>query len=101
VAAGQKWTSRELERQINGALFERVVLSPAILSASLRELHPEAVAVFKDTYLIEFLDLPPEHSEADLQRGLVEKLKTVPHRAGPGLLLRRKLLPAPSRWAGL
>jgi hypothetical protein len=38
-------------------------------------LHPEAGTVFQDTYLLEFLDLPPEHSEADLQRGLVEKLK--------------------------
>jgi predicted nuclease of restriction endonuclease-like (RecB) superfamily len=75
LAAGQKWTSRELERQINGALFERVVLSPTKLSAPLRELHPGAAEVFKDSYLFEFLDLPPAHSEADLQRGLVEKLK--------------------------
>jgi predicted nuclease of restriction endonuclease-like (RecB) superfamily len=75
LAAAQKWTSRELERQINNALFERTVLSPAKLSAPLRELHPAAEAVFKDAYLVEFLDLPPEHSEADLQRGLVEQLK--------------------------
>jgi hypothetical protein len=38
-------------------------------------LHPAAAEVFKDTYLLEFLELPPEHSEADLQRALVEKLK--------------------------
>ena len=38
-------------------------------------MHPDAAAVFKDTYLVEFLDLPPGHSEADLQRGLVEQLK--------------------------
>ena len=41
----------------------------------LTEFHPDAAAVFKDTYLVEFLDLPPEHSEADLQRALVEQLK--------------------------
>jgi predicted nuclease of restriction endonuclease-like (RecB) superfamily len=75
LAAAQRWTSRELERQINSALFERTVLSPAKLSAPLRELHPEAEAVFKDAYLVEFLDLPPRHSEADLQRALVEQLK--------------------------
>ncbi len=75
LAAGQKWTSRELERQINGALFERTVLSPTKLSTPLRELHPDAAGAFKDTYLLEFLDLSPEHSEADLQRALVEKLK--------------------------
>jgi predicted nuclease of restriction endonuclease-like (RecB) superfamily len=50
-------------------------MAPPKLSTPLAELHPEARAVFKDSYLLEFLNLPPEHSEADLQRGLVEKLK--------------------------
>jgi DUF1016 N-terminal domain len=40
LACGQKWSSRELERQINSALFERVVLSPAKLAAPLRVLKP-------------------------------------------------------------
>jgi predicted nuclease of restriction endonuclease-like (RecB) superfamily len=75
MASHERWSFRELQRQLNGALFERTVLSPAKLSAPGRELHPAAAAVFKDTYLLEFLDLPPEHSEADLQRALVEKLK--------------------------
>ncbi|MGO9471644.1 MAG: PDDEXK nuclease domain-containing protein [Isosphaeraceae bacterium] len=75
LAHAQKWHSRDLERQINGAFFERTVLSPTKLSAPLRELHPDAAAVFKDAYLVEFVDLPPRHSEADLQRGLVEQLK--------------------------
>lgn len=75
MAASEKWSSRELERQINGALFERVVMSPVKVAAPLRQLHPDAATVFKDSYLVEFLDLPPGHSEADLQRGLVEQLK--------------------------
>ena len=75
MATSEKWSSRELERQINGALFERVVMSPVKVAAPLRQLHPDAATVFKDSYLVEFLDLPPGHSEADLQRGLVEQLK--------------------------
>jgi predicted nuclease of restriction endonuclease-like (RecB) superfamily len=75
MATSEKWSSRELERQINGALFERVVLSPTKLAPAMRELHPDAASVFKDSYLVEFLDLPPEHSEDDMQRGLVEQLK--------------------------
>ena len=71
----ERWTKRELERQLAGALFERTVLSPAILSPAVTELHPAAAEVFKDTYLLEFLDLSPGHSEADLQRALVEQLK--------------------------
>jgi predicted nuclease of restriction endonuclease-like (RecB) superfamily len=75
MAARERWSFREFQRQLNGALFERVVLSPAKLSPPLRELHPDAAIVFKDTYLLEFLDLPPQHSEDDLQRGLVEQLR--------------------------
>jgi predicted nuclease of restriction endonuclease-like (RecB) superfamily len=75
LTAGQKWTSRELDRQLNGSLFERVVLSPIKVSPPVRQLHPDAVGVFKDSYLVEFLDLPPGHSEDDLQRGLVEQLR--------------------------
>ncbi len=75
IATRERWSFRELQRQLNGALFERKVLAPPKLSTPLAELHPEAGTVFKDTYLLEFLDLPSEHSEADLQRGLVEKLK--------------------------
>ena len=71
----ENWGKRELDRQLSGALFERTVLSPAKLSPAVGELYPEAVSVFKDSYLVEFLDLPPPHSEADLHRGLVEKLK--------------------------
>ena len=75
MATAQKWSSRELERQINGALFERVVLSPVRVSPPLTQLYPDASSVFKDSYLIEFLGLPPGHSESDLQGGLVEQLK--------------------------
>jgi predicted nuclease of restriction endonuclease-like (RecB) superfamily len=71
----ERWSFRELQRQLNGALFERTVLSPPRLSESLTELHPDAGAVFKDAYMVEFLQLPDSHSEADLQRALVEKLK--------------------------
>ena len=60
---------------IGRRLFERVVLSPAKLSTPLTELHPDAAAVFKDSYLVEFLHLPGVHAEADLHRGLVERLK--------------------------
>ena len=75
MATSEKWSKRELERQLNGALFERVVLSPTRVSPPLRQLHPDAASVFKDSYLVEFLGLPSEHSEADLHRGLVEQLK--------------------------
>ncbi len=76
MAVQEKWSSRELERQLAGALFARAVLSPPKVSALLRQLHPTAETVFKDSYLLDFLNLPAGHSEADLQRALVANLKT-------------------------
>ena len=38
-------------------------------------MQPDATFIFKDACLVEFLDLPPQRSEADLQRALVEQLK--------------------------
>jgi predicted nuclease of restriction endonuclease-like (RecB) superfamily len=75
MAAQQKWSKRELERQYDTALFERVVLSPAKVSPLVTQIHPEAASVFKDSYLVEFLDLPAAHLESDLQRGLLAQLR--------------------------
>lgn len=75
LASQEKWSKRQLERQFKAALFERTVLTPAKVSAVLSETHPEAVSVFKDSYLIEFLDIPQGHAEADLHRGLLLRLK--------------------------
>jgi predicted nuclease of restriction endonuclease-like (RecB) superfamily len=71
----EKYASRELERQIDSALFERTILTPPKVSAVLRQLYPLATQVFRDTYLFDFLNLPEGHSESDLQKGLVSNLK--------------------------
>ena len=75
LAIQEKWPKRELERQFKTALFERSVLSPAKVSPLLTQTQPEALNVFKDSYLVEFLGLPDGHSEADLHHGLLSKLK--------------------------
>lgn len=76
MAVQEKWSSRELERQFNTALFERMVLNPVKVSPLVTQTQPEALNIFKDSYVVEFLGLPPAHSEADLQQGLLKKLKT-------------------------
>ncbi len=75
LAIREKWSSRELERQFKTALFERSVLNPAKVTAVLSQTHPDALSVFKDSYLVEFLDLPQGHLEADLHQGLLQQLK--------------------------
>jgi len=75
LCVSEQWTKRELERQINGSLFERQVLSPPIVSPLVTQLHPFAETIFKDSYIVDFLALPEGHSERDLQRGLISDLK--------------------------
>jgi predicted nuclease of restriction endonuclease-like (RecB) superfamily len=74
MASRNKWTVRELERQIKAALFERSLTQRPRLSPMVRELHPGAEAVFRDSYMLEFLGLPEEHTEADLHSGLFRHL---------------------------
>lgn len=83
LAVRERWGKRELERQINGCLFERAVLNPPKVSALLRELHPKAETVFKDSYLLDFLDLPEKHSERELQKALLSNLKRFLVELGP------------------
>ncbi|MBN8517306.1 MAG: DUF1016 family protein [Candidatus Accumulibacter sp.] len=75
LAVQEKWSSRQLERQFKAALFERTVLNPPKVSPPVRQIYPDAASVFKDSYLVEFLDLPQGHAEADLHRGLLARLK--------------------------
>ena len=42
TALGQRWTSRELDRQISSGLFQRAMLSPAFVSPAVRQLQTAA-----------------------------------------------------------
>lgn len=75
LAIQEKWSKRELERQVGAALFERVVLSRPRVSPVVRQTHPDALSIFKDAYNVEFLGLPQVHAEADLHSALLGKLK--------------------------
>lgn len=75
LASKENWSKRELERQMDAALFERTVLSPAKVSPPVRQRGAEALSAFKDSYVLEFLDLQPGHVEADLHRALLQKLQ--------------------------
>ena len=71
----EKYSKRELDRQISSGLFERTVIGNSNLSPSLRDIHPEVTNNFKDSYVFEFLNLPEPHSENDLQKGLIKQIK--------------------------
>lgn len=64
---------RELERQIDSMLYERTMLSTA-KHHDLIEHHP-AVGSLRDSYVLEFLDVPENYKEKDLRKSIISNLK--------------------------
>ena len=80
-AASQRWSVRELRRQIAGALFERVALSSdtrALVKLEKQKGPVEATnyqEAFKDPYLLDFLGLTGAYSEKDLESAIIANLQ--------------------------
>jgi len=75
VCIKERYSKRELERQISSSQFERTMLGNQKLSAALRELHPNINNTLKDSYVLEFLGLPMQHDESHLQKTLIDNMK--------------------------
>ncbi|WP_306579118.1 YhcG family protein [Pseudomonas sp.] len=75
MAIQERWSKRELERQLKTSLFERSVTQPAKVSTQLKQNYPAAMDVFRDAYVVEFLALPATHAESDLHCALMDRLK--------------------------
>ncbi|MBI5410422.1 MAG: DUF1016 domain-containing protein [Nitrospirae bacterium] len=84
------WSARELERQINSLLYERLALSKdkkGLMKLALKGHEvQQPVDVFKDPVVMEFLGLPesPKLVETDLERALVNNLQTFLLELGKG-----------------
>ncbi len=72
LAIKERYTKRQLERQMDSGYYERYMLSKEKLLPEKvnTELNP-----FLDSYVIEFLDLPPKFNEKHLRKGLIEAMK--------------------------
>ena len=71
----ERYTVKELDRQIDSSTFERVMLSNAKLPVSIKEAHPDIANSLKDSYIFEFLGLPEQHNESELEKGLISQMK--------------------------
>lgn len=71
----ESYSFRELDRQISASLFERTMIGNTKLSTALREVKSDMSNTFKDSYIFDFLNLPEQHNESELQRGLVRQMK--------------------------
>lgn len=75
LANRERYSTRELDRQINSGIFERTRLADAKLSPLLQSRPQPVSGVFRDSYVLDFLNLPPSHSESDLKIALIRCLK--------------------------
>lgn len=71
----EKYSFRELDRQISTSFFERTISDDKKLSTALRELQPNIDRTFKDSYVLELLGLSESHSESDLKMSLIHHMK--------------------------
>lgn len=71
----EKLSVKELRRQIKSCVFERTMLSNEKLSSVIKELPQDTTNVFRDSYILEFLQLPEIHSEQTLRKSLLKNLK--------------------------
>ena len=91
-ASHNNWSVRELTRQFNSALYERLVLSRD--SEEIKELGQKGQTIEKPTdvlkshYVLEFLDLKEDsrYSESDLETGIINKLEHFMLELGKGFL---------------
>ena len=84
------WNLREVKRQFNSALYERLALSTEkdkVMELSRKgQVVERASNVIKDPYILEFLGLKekPEYSESDLESRIIDHLQEFLMEMGKG-----------------
>lgn len=79
-AVNEGWTGRQLERQINAMLYERLLMSndkEKVLAFARNERQPESpTEIIKDPMVLEFLGLEkrPEYYEKDLESAIISHI---------------------------
>jgi predicted nuclease of restriction endonuclease-like (RecB) superfamily len=89
-AAKNNWSLRELNRQFDSSLYERLALSKnkkQILALSAKgQIIEEPKDIIKEPYVLEFLGLPEKsnYSESNLEQKIIEKLESFLLELGKG-----------------
>ncbi|REC42065.1 YhcG family protein [Chryseobacterium sp. 5_R23647] len=91
-ATQNNWSVRELTRQFNSALYERLALSKdkegVTQLAQKGQIVEKPTDLLKSHYVLEFLDLKQDHrySESDLETEIINKLEHFMLELGKGFL---------------
>ncbi|MCD4704548.1 PDDEXK nuclease domain-containing protein [bacterium] len=86
----EKWSIRELKRQKNSMLFERIALSKSkkeVFEISKKgQIIETAKDIIKEPYVLEFLGIPEDHkySEKELEQKMIDNLQMFLLELGKG-----------------
>lgn len=84
----EQWSFRELRRQVNSALFQRIALSKdkqGVLSLAKRgNLVQKPEDIIKDPYILEFLNIRERYNEKELEQKIIDNLQLFLLELGKG-----------------
>ena len=98
----ERWSVRTLRDKIRGLMYERTAISKKpekVIRAELDALRDEdrmtPDLVFRDPYVLDFLHLPPDYQESDVELGILRELETVILELGSdfAFVARQKRMP--------
>lgn len=75
LAVKERYSKRDLERQMDSGYYERFMLSNGNMLPAIQKAKQETHNLFLDKYVLEFLDAPKGGSEKDFQKSILENLK--------------------------
>jgi len=73
LSAKNSYSKRELERQIDSSLYERTMISTEKNQLFLSR--NAGLAALRDSYVLEFLDVPERHKEKELRKAIIANLR--------------------------
>jgi len=73
LTAKNKYSKRELERQVTSSLYERTMISNEKNQLFIKR--NEGLSALRDSYVLEFLDIPERHKEKELRKAIIANLR--------------------------
>ena len=73
LSTKNNYSKRELERQIDSSLYERTMISEHKNQPFLAQ--NSGLTALRDSYVLEFLDIPEQHKELELRKAIIANLR--------------------------
>lgn len=87
----ERWSTRTLKAKMDGMLFERTALAKkptAVIEETLSQLEAQGEMtpdlVFRDPYILDFLGMPADYSESELEAAILREIERFLLELGSG-----------------